>query len=53
MPTVIIPTPDQPIGTGKCVHCGQEYEVKINPTWYQQLIRWIKQTNTNTSDLNP
>ena len=46
---VTIPNPDVPFG--QCPHCGKE--VKISPTWFQQLLKLVKQLNQNTTDLNP
>ena len=48
-----LPSANVAIGSGKCVHCGREYEVKITSVWYQKLLELLKQINTNTDDLNP
>ena len=45
MASLTLPTPETAIGKGTCPNCGKEITVKIDPVWYQQLLKLLKLIN--------
>lgn len=52
MAKLTIPSANVPIGKGKCTHCNSEYEVRVEVSWYQKLVDWLKKTNQDSLSTN-
>ncbi len=47
MANITLPQANIPIGKATCPNCKTAIEVKLEPTWYQQLLKLLKLVNDN------